>query len=85
MGKTLDPNLKPEKQHAISKQGGMERMHTYQGRGGLRIKRPDLINQPINQLSNLSQKIPGKMKIETGKTNQVHTFHEQHECKDDKQ
>ena len=23
VGKNLDPNLKPEKQHAISKQGGM--------------------------------------------------------------
>ena len=27
MGKNLDPNLKPEKQHAISKQGSMERLH----------------------------------------------------------
>ena len=36
-------------------------------------KRPDPINQPINQLSNLSQKIPGRTEIETGKTNHVHT------------
>ena len=28
MEKNLDPNLKPEKQHAISKQGSMERLHT---------------------------------------------------------
>ena len=73
MRKNLDPNLKPEKQHAISNQGGMERPCTGQGRAGLRRKRPDAINQPINQPSNLSQKIPGRMKIETGKRNQVHT------------
>ena len=32
MGKNLDPNQKPEKQHAISKQGSMERLHVSQGR-----------------------------------------------------
>ena len=73
MGKKLDPNLKPEKQHAISKQGNMERLHTGQGRAGLRRRRSDPINQPINQPSYLSQKIPGRTKIETGKTNPVHT------------
>ena len=69
MGKNLDPNLKPEKQHAISKQGSMERLQTGQGRAGIRRKRPDPINQPINQASNLSQKIPGRTEIETGKAN----------------
>ena len=73
VGKNLDSNLKPEKQHAISKQGGMERLHTGQRRARLRRKTPDPINQPINQPSILSQKIPRRMKIETGKTNQVHT------------
>ena len=48
MGKNLDPNLKPEKQHAISIQGNMERLHTGQGRAGLR-RRSDPINQPIHQ------------------------------------
>ena len=48
MGKNLDPNLKPEKQHAISKQGSMERLHVGQGRAGSRRKRLDPINQPIN-------------------------------------
>ena len=48
MGKNLDPNLKPEKQHAISKQGSMERPHMGQGRTGIRRKRPDTINQSIN-------------------------------------
>ena len=73
MRKNLDPNLQPEKQHTISKQGGMERPHVGQGRAGMRRRQPDPINQPINQPSDLSQKIPGRTKIETGKTNQVHT------------
>ena len=51
----------------------MERLHAGQGRVGLRRRRSDPINQAINQPSNLSQKIPGRMKIETGKTNPVHT------------
>ena len=32
MGKNLDPNLKPEKQHTTPKQGSMERLHIGQGR-----------------------------------------------------
>ena len=36
-------------------------------------KRPDPINQSINQPSNLSQKIPGRTEIESGKTNHMHT------------
>ena len=67
MGKNLNPNLKTEKQHTILKQGSMERPHIGQRRGGSRRKRPDPINQLINQLSNLSQKIPGRTEIETGK------------------
>ena len=47
-------------------------MHS-QGRAGLKRERSDPINQPINQPSELSQKIPGKAKIETGKTNQAHS------------
>ena len=73
MGKNLDPNLKPEKQHTISKQGSMERPCIGQGRAGMKRRRPDPINQPINQPSDLSQKISGRTEIETGKTNQVHT------------
>ena len=73
MEKNLNPNIKPEKQHAISKQGNMERPCMGQGRTGIRRKRPDPINQPINQPSNLSQKIPGRTEIETGKTNPVHS------------
>ena len=73
MGKNLDPNLKPEKQHAIPKQGNMVRPCIGQGRAGSRRKRPDPINQSINQPSNLSQKIPGRTEIETRKTNHVHS------------
>ena len=31
LGKNLDPNLKPEKQHTIPKQGSKERLHISQG------------------------------------------------------
>ena len=50
----------------------MERPHIGQGRAGSTKKRPDPINHPINKASNLSQKIPGRMEIETKKTNHVH-------------
>ena len=73
MGKNLDPNLKPEKQHTIPKQGSKERLHIGQGRARSRRKRPDPINQSINQSSNFSQKIPGRTEIEKGKTNHMHT------------
>ena len=73
MGKNLDPNLKPEKQLALPKQGYMERPCIGQERAGSRRKRPDPINQSINQPSNLSQKIPGRTEIETGKTNHIPT------------
>ena len=73
MEKNLDPNLKPEKQHAIPKQGSKERLHIGQGIAGSRRKRPDPINQSINKPSKLSQKIPGRTGIETRKTNHVHT------------
>ena len=73
MGKNLDPYIKPESKKANPKQESVERPYTGQGRTGLRRKKPDPINQTINQPSDLSQKIPGRMKIETGKTNQAHS------------
>ena len=73
MGKNLDHNIKPEKQHAISKQGSMERPCVGEGKAGIRRKRTDPINQMINQPSNLSQKIPVRTEREIGKTNQEHT------------
>ena len=73
MGKNLDPNIKPEKQHAKPIKGSIEKPHIGLGRAGLKRKRPDPINQAINPPSELSQKIPGETKIETGKTNQIHS------------
>ena len=35
VGKNLYPNLKPEKQHTIPKQGSKERPHIGQGRAGI--------------------------------------------------
>ena len=73
MGKNLDPNLKPQRQHTLPKQGSMERPHVGQARAGSKRKNPDPINHAINQASNLSQKIPGGTEIETRKTNHVHS------------
>ena len=73
MGKKLDPNIKPEKQHANPIKGSIEKPHIGQGRTGLKRKRPDPINQKIVPPSALSQKIPGETKKETGKTNYVHS------------
>ena len=43
--KELDPNLRPEKQHAMPKKGVTEKLHKGQGRVGLRRKpKPDCIN-----------------------------------------
>ena len=38
--KELDPNLRPEKQHAIPKEGRSEKLWVGQGRAGLRRRRP---------------------------------------------
>ena len=48
----------------MPKQGILEKLWVGQGRAGLRRRRPDHINQP----SNVTQGIPGRSKIETGKT-----------------
>ena len=66
VGKSLDPNLRPEKQ------GKLERLQIDQGRAGSNKKKPDPINQVIKQPSNVSQKIPGRTKIVTWKTNSIH-------------
>ena len=72
MGRNLDPNIKPEKQHANPIKGNTEKPHKGQGRAGLKRERPDPINQPIIPPSDLSQKIPGETKIETRK---IYTLH----------
>ena len=66
MRKKLDPNLRPEKQHALPKKGETERLHIGQGRAGLRRKpEADCINQP----SDVTGRILERSKIATGKTN----------------
>ena len=67
--KGLDPNLRPEKQHAIFKQGKLERLQMGQGRGGSRWRKPDPINQAINQTSDVTKGIARGTRIVTGKTN----------------
>ena len=73
MRKNLDPNIKPEKQHTNPIKGSVVKPCIGQSRAGLKRKRSDPINQTINPPSELSQKIPGETKVETGKTNWVHS------------
>ena len=73
MRKNLDTNMKLEKQHANPMKVNVVKPCIGQGKAGLKRKRSVPINQTINQPSELSQKIPGKTKIETGKTNQAHS------------
>ena len=73
VGKNLDSNIKPEEQHANPIKGSIEKPYIGQGRAGLRRKRPDPINQTIIPPSELSKKVPGETKIETRKTNCVHS------------
>ena len=65
--KELNPNLRPEKQHAMPKQSISEKPLLGQGRAGMRRRRPepDYINQP----SDVTRGIPGGSKKVTEKTN----------------
>ena len=64
--KVLDPNLRPEKQHAMPQKGITEKLHIGQGRAGLRRKpEPDHTYQP----SDVTRRISERSKIATGKTN----------------
>ena len=64
--KKLDPNLRPEKQHALPKKGVTERPHIGQSRAGLRRK-PEA--NCITQSSDVTKRILERSKIATGKTN----------------
>ena len=44
-----------------------------QGRAGLKRRKPDPISQTIYQPSDVTQEIPGRTKIVTGKTNSLHS------------
>ena len=72
MRKNLDPNMKLEGQHANPIKGSVVKPCISQSRVGLKRKRSASINQTINQPSELSQKIPGKTKI--NKKNKPSTF-----------
>ena len=72
VGKSLDTNLSPEKQHAFPKQGKLERLQMGQGRAGSKRK-PGPINQAINQTLDVSWEISGRTKIVAGKTNSIHS------------
>ena len=63
----MNPNLRPEKQHAMPKQGISEKPWVGQGRAGLRRRNPE--SDHINQPSDVTQGIPGGSKIVTEKTN----------------
>ena len=65
--------MEPEKQHTNPIKVSIEKTCRGQGRAGLRRKRPDPINQTIIPPSELSQKICGEIKIETRKTNHIHS------------
>ena len=64
--KKLDPNVRPEKQHALPKKGVTERLHIGQGKAGLRRK-PEADH--ITQSSDVTGRILERSKIATGKTN----------------
>ena len=64
--KKLDPNMRPEKQHALPKKGVTERPCIGQGRAGLRRK-PEADH--ITQSSDVTRRILERSKIATGKTN----------------
>ena len=65
--KELNPNLRPEKQHAMPKQGIPEKPWVGQRRAGLRRRRPE--PDHTNQPSDVTQGIIGGSKIVTGKIN----------------
>ena len=71
--KGLDPNLRPEKHHTLPKQGSLEKPQIGQGRAGSKRKKLDPINQAIKEPPEMSQEIPERTKIVTGKTNSIHS------------
>ena len=87
MRKNVDPNMKPERQHANPIGDSVVKPCIGQSGAGLKRKRSDPINQTINQPSELSQKIPGKTKTETGKKpstfQRSNAYYKQCRCRDD--
>ena len=73
MRKNLNPNLRPEKQHTLPKQGSWERLHVGQRRARSKRKRPDPINHAINQPLTCHRKLLEEQKQKTRKTNCMHS------------
>ena len=67
--KELNPNLRPEKQHAMPKQGTTEKPQMDQGRAGLRRRRRRPEPDHISQSSDVIGRILGGSNIVTGITN----------------
>ena len=66
--KELNPNLRPEKQHAMPRKSKTEKLHIGQGRAGLRKKHaPDHTDQPFD----VTRRIPERSKVVTGITNNL--------------
>ena len=71
--KSLKPKLKTRKTTCHYHTGGKsERPWMGQGRVRSKRRKPDPISQTINQSSDVTQEIPGRIKIVTGKTNSIH-------------
>ena len=69
----MNPNLRPENSIPFPNKKIWRGPPVGQGRARSKRKKPDPINQAMNRPSNLSQEIPGRTKIETRKTNSMHT------------
>ena len=71
VGKELNQNLRPEKQHAMSKKSTTEKLHIGQGRTGLRRKHaPDCIDQPFD----VTRRIPERSKNSNRNNKQPATY-----------
>ena len=59
IGKSVDPNIKPEKQQTQSIKDVIAKPHIGQGRARLKIsKGPDPINQAVTSQPELSKRVP---------------------------
>ena len=71
--KRLKPKLKTREATCHSQTRKIREPQIGQGRAGSKRRKPDPINQAINQPSDISQEIPRRTKIVKGKTNSIHS------------
>ena len=76
--KNLNPNLRPEKQHTISKQGRSKRLQMGQGRAGSKRGKPDPINQS-NKPTIIGVTRNSRKNQNSNRENKQHTQYRQHE------